>query len=137
MHRREWQMMSRARLDEARSLLSASQWSGAYYLAGYAVEFGLKAVLAKQFQSATIPNKKLVLDIHTHNLDALVKLAGLKQILDVEVAANPSFELNWSVAKDWSEASRYAAWTSQEAADMVNAVGNRSNGVMKWVTRQW
>lgn len=129
--------MSRERLSEARSLLSASQWSGAYYLAGYAVEFGLKAVLAKQFQSATIPNKKLVLDIHTHNLDALVKLAGLKQTLDVEMQTNPSMELNWSVVKDWSENSRYSAWTAQEAVDLVDAVGNRTSGVMKWVRRQW
>lgn len=106
-------------------------------MAGYAVEFGLKAVLAKQFQSATIPNKKLVLDIHTHNLDALVKLAGLKRSLDAEVLVSPAFELNWSVVKDWSEASRYAAWTPQEAVDLVNAVGNRSNGVIKWVARQW
>ncbi|MEV7799417.1 HEPN domain-containing protein [Microbacterium foliorum] len=137
MHRREWQRMSRARLSEAQSLLSASQWSGAYYLAGYAVEFGLKAVLARQFQSATIPNKKLVFDIHTHNLDALVKLAGLKQALDAEVQTNPSMELNWSVVKDWSEVSRYSEWTALEAADLVDAVGNRTSGVMKWVKRQW
>lgn len=137
MHRREWQTMSRARLNEAKSLLGASHWSGAYYLAGYAVEFGLKAVLAKQFRSATIPDKKLVLNIHTHDLNTLVNLAGLRQALESESLVSRPFELNWSVVKDWSEGSRYDDWTEREAIDLVNAVGNRSNGVMKWVRRQW
>ena len=35
------------RLREARALLGVRCWSGAYYLAGYAIECGLKACIIK------------------------------------------------------------------------------------------
>jgi len=44
--------VARAREREAKALLAASEWSGAYYLSGYAVECGLKAVLASQFKAS-------------------------------------------------------------------------------------
>ncbi len=50
------------RLEEARLLIDQRQdWDGAYYLAGYAVEFALKIrIIAWMIQSNSFPNKKLV-----------------------------------------------------------------------------
>lgn len=43
MTRTELQRLAIERLADARALLTTKRWSGAFYLAGYAVECGLKA----------------------------------------------------------------------------------------------
>ena len=45
--RRELQDLSKVRLKEATALLQLGLFDGAFYLAGYAVECGLKACIAK------------------------------------------------------------------------------------------
>ena len=46
MNRADFQRLADVRIDEAGVLLAAGRWSGAYYLAGYAVECALKACIA-------------------------------------------------------------------------------------------
>ncbi|MEN9664929.1 MAG: hypothetical protein RLZZ326_1292 [Planctomycetota bacterium] len=49
------------RLKEAELLLRHRDWDGAYYLAGYAVEFALKIrVIAQLMKSNSFPDKKLI-----------------------------------------------------------------------------
>ncbi len=43
MNRAELQRLAKDRLLDAKALFAARRWSGAYYLAGYAVECALKA----------------------------------------------------------------------------------------------
>ena len=43
MKRLEWQQLAERWLVDAKCLLDDRNWSAAYYLAGYAVECGLKA----------------------------------------------------------------------------------------------
>ncbi len=57
MNRIDLQQLARARLREAEALLNAGEWSGAYYLAGYAVECGLKACIAKLTGLARFPGE--------------------------------------------------------------------------------
>ena len=45
MTRPEWQRMAGERVRDASALLKVRRWSAAYYLAGYAVECGLKACI--------------------------------------------------------------------------------------------
>ena len=47
MNRTELQQLSQDRLLDAQSLIAASRWSGAYYLAGYAIECALKSAVLK------------------------------------------------------------------------------------------
>ena len=48
------------RLREAKALLSVRCWSGAYYLAGYAVECGLKACIIKYLMTTDqFPERRL------------------------------------------------------------------------------
>jgi HEPN domain-containing protein len=47
MNRADLQKLSNTRLRQARILFAAGESSGAYYLAGYAVECALKACFAK------------------------------------------------------------------------------------------
>lgn len=137
VHRNEWKAVARARAREAKALLAASEWSGAYYLSGYAVECGLKACIAREFRSGAIPEKNLVSQIHTHKLDTLVNLAGLQASRAALETADPLFAVNWTIAKDWSESTRYALWAEPEARDMVNAIASSRHGVLKWVRGHW
>jgi HEPN domain-containing protein len=76
MRRGDLRRLSRLRIHEARILLRAGGFQGAYYLAGYAVESALKACIAQQFQRHDIPDRKLVNDVYTHDMDKLLDLAG-------------------------------------------------------------
>src|SRR4051812_37068289 len=108
VNRTEFQQLAEARLIDAAILLAANRWAFAYYVAGYAVECGLKACIARQTSAEDFPPKvKVVQDFYTHDLDKLVNAGGLKPILDAATAANPALSGKWGTVKDWNEGSRY------------------------------
>lgn len=126
------------RLDDAQALFAARRFAGAYYIAGYSVECGIKVVIAKQFKARDIPNKKKVVDIHTHSLGKLISEADLKVALDVEIKGRTTFAANWQTVSAWSEVARYnPAIKKIEARDMLDAITDPSDGVMQWLTRHW
>jgi hypothetical protein len=86
--RTTFQQLAESRLAEARLLLANGLPSGAYYLAGYAVECALKARIAAEFRANEIPDKSRVNSIYTHNLRELLGLAGLKEELEADMAAD-------------------------------------------------
>lgn len=138
MHRNDLRRLSRIRLREARLLLRAGAFQGAYYLAGYAVECALKACIARQFQQHDIPNRKLVNDAYTHDLDKLLDLAGLRPALQQDVVTHPPLQANWNVVKDWKETVRYnPGVTAQEARDVYSACASRRYGVLAWLRNRW
>ena len=137
MLRDEFRAIARTRIREARILLTNGEPGGAYYLAGYAVECGLKACIARRFLRNDIPEPSLVQKIYTHDLDALVTIAGLRTSLDARRAASGTFQSHWDVVRGWSERSRYAVISMALARDMVRAVGQRSTGVMAWLRTNW
>jgi hypothetical protein len=51
VNRVEPQRLAKERISDAKVLLGARHWVGAYYLAGYAVECALKACIAKLMKS--------------------------------------------------------------------------------------
>ena len=138
MNRADLQEISRLRVKEARVLLQNGYYSGAYYLLGYAVECALKACIAKQVRRYEFPDRKLVNDSYTHDLERLLGISGLKEELDSESAGNPSLQRYWTIVKDWSEQSRYNSDISENAArDLYSAVTARRNGVLSWLMRLW
>jgi HEPN domain-containing protein len=138
MNRTAFQTLAKLRVREAKALLDNKRYEGAYYVLGYALECALKSCIAKQFGRHDIPDKNKVNDIWTHDLNKLLALSGLKTALDAERKANPSFDLNWTIAKDWSERARYeVSVSSQKAKDFYVAVTNRRNGVLSWLKKQW
>jgi HEPN domain-containing protein len=132
----ELKALANQRLAEAKVLLVAGLWSGAYYLSGYAVELALKAVLAGRFVADAIPDKKLVNDIYTHNLADLVRHAGLEPALNKRKADLP-FAANWEVAKAWKEDARYQDWTEGQAKNMIDALADPTSGVLTWIQANW
>jgi hypothetical protein len=130
--------VSRQRRKEAAALLRARHFPGAYYLVGYAVECALKACIARQTRRFDFPSKQIAQKVFVHDLEVLVKLAGLMQDLERDLRANASLQLNWAIVKDWSEESRYLLGiTRAQALDLYSACTSRRNGVLPWVRQRW
>jgi HEPN domain-containing protein len=137
MDRKDLQSLSRWRLLEAKALLRAGLPNGAYYLAGYAVECALKACIAKSTRRYEFPDRRRVDASYTHNLKELVKLARLERGRSELTEQDPGFKKSWEVLELWSEESRYKQYTLDEATELVNAVGGRKQGVMRWIKLFW
>jgi hypothetical protein len=110
--------------------------SGAYYLAGYAIERALKAVIARDFRANEIPDLKYVRDIHTHDLSALLRFAELEEQLDAEKKTNPDLYQRWTTIKTWSETARYKVWTEVSASDILDGVDG-DMGLLQWLRNRW
>lgn len=139
MNRLDFQAIADTRLEEARGLLAlpVPLPDGAYYLAGYAVECALKACIARSYAQHDWPEKGFVADCHTHNIMALVRLAGIEAERYVDANAIPALGQNWLVVKDWSERARYERHSLPKAQKMVDAVGDNANGVLTWIKAHW
>jgi len=137
VNRNDFRELARVRLREAQALLQAGHYSGAYYLAGYAVECALKACIAKMTKSGDFPDLKTVQDSYTHKLGQLVKVAGLEAERDKLEGEDRAFALNWGVVKDWTEASRYDLYERAQAESLITAVTNRRSGIMRWLRNHW
>lgn len=137
MNRADLQKLSNARLREAKILSSAGEYSGAYYLAGYAVECALKACFAKTIKRYDFPERDRTGKVFIHRLPELVVLARLKSELDLARQQNGGFEANWLRACEWTEESRYSTWTKEDATAILNAIAERKNGVLPWIKQRW
>lgn len=138
MNRATFQRISELRRSDAKALLTAGHYPGAYYLVGYAVECALKACVAKQVQRYDFPDKLVANEAFTHDLKRLTKLSGLAPELEKEMQTNKTLEINWAVVKDWSESSRYEIGINEtQARDLYSACTDRKNGVLYWIRRRW
>lgn len=138
MNRTDLQRLTRIRLREAKVLFDNRRYEGAYYLLGYAVECAFKAYIAKQTKRYDFPDRKFVNDIYTHDLNKLLSVSGLESEYRKESKRNSNFELNWTIVKDWSEQSRYAAGVSRaKVKDFRAAVVSRRSGILPWLQRWW
>ena len=124
-------------MRDAEALLTAGQWFGAYYLTGYAVEFGLKACIAKLINQHDFPDKKLAQRCYTHEIDVLIDVAGLGLQRKTDVTGDPTLGANWLLVKDWDEESRYQLWTEPDARKLFLAVTDATNGVLPWIKVYW
>lgn len=135
MNKTDLEALVQIRIREAHTLLDAGQYQGAYYLAGYAVECALKSCIAKTVQQFDFPNKQLANASHTHNLSALLKVAGLEQYLSEKEQQDEDFRVNWAIVKDWSEASRYERdITESRAREVFTAITDENSGILPWLT---
>lgn len=135
--RTEFQDLAEVRLEEAKGLLSLEKWDGAYYLAGYALELGLKACVIKRFADRFPPEKKFSEKCFTHDLESLVVLAQLSDARKVAMDSDQNFKLNWQTVKDWSEVKRYERITQAEAETIFSAIDDNAHGVFEWLKSMW
>ena len=98
--RTDLQAYAQAKLDDACILLQNRRYSNAYYLAGYAVELGLKACIAAQISAETIPDKEFIKKILYHEFPILIGLAGLATELKDQKDKDPIFGANWAIVSE-------------------------------------
>jgi HEPN domain-containing protein len=135
-----WRRMAEERVRDAAALLRARRWSAAYYLAGYAVECGLKACVVAYVQrhiEVIFQERRFSERCWTHDFDELLKVAELKARYDADVAADPLLKFNWQVAKNWKETARYERKSRVEAEGLYRAVTDPANGVLPWIRNHW
>jgi len=137
MNRKDLQALSNIRIREAKALYRAGEFSGAYYLIGYAVECGLKACIAKTFKKHDFPDKKGVNEAHTHNLKTLASLANLERSRLLLIQTDPVFGKNWDLTIRWSEEGRYKVFDQRMCKEIMDAIMERGHGVMPWIKQHW
>lgn len=137
MNRRDLQNLSNLRSREAQALFRAKQFSGAYYLAGYALECGLKACIAKQFKRYEFPDRKIVNDSWTHDLKKLTAIARLDEARLQRAAQDEIFRRNWDVTMLWSEESRYRTTDKSNCKALLDAIMEEHHGLIPWIKALW
>lgn len=125
-----------AKLQDAKLLLEAGRPGSAYYLAGYAVELMLKAIVTKTIQAEAIPSREFMKDILTHDFDRLVRLARLTDALRSREDEEPQFAARWRIVGEWDEQSRYQFRGLDEAKALVEAIEHAEYGVLQWLRAQ-
>jgi HEPN domain-containing protein len=137
VNRTDLQNLANERIAEAKILLDAGKWSGAYYLAGYAVECGLKACIAKLTKPDEFPDKNFGAKCWVHDIEPLVKLAGLETQRDADAATNVNLSANWATVRAWRETSRYERKTQADAQALYDAITHDPDGVLPGIRLQW
>jgi hypothetical protein len=139
VNRSELQRLAQDRVADAKALLAAKRWAAAYYVAGYAVECGLKAcILAHVERTGMIfVDRKYAEKCWTHNLEELRHLAGLDAAFETAAAAHADLWGNWDTVLDWSEASRYLRTPKAKAEQLFEAIADKKHGVLAWIKEHW
>jgi len=138
MNRSDLQQLAELRIKEARILLGGASYSGAYYLAGYAIECALKACIAKRTKENDFPDKDFVNRSWTHDLEKLLNLAELKDRLEADKKSNKDLDTFWAVVVNWEEDKRYELGiTEEEAKSLCDAISDPANGVLQWLKKSW
>jgi HEPN domain-containing protein len=138
MNRTDFQKLAEMRIEEAEALLKAKKWAGAYFLAGYAVECGFKACIAKKTKRHDYPDKDFAARCFTHKVEQLVLQAGLQTVFQAARNADADLDLNWTLVKDWDEKARYERKrTRAQAQGLYDAVTDSAHGVLPWIKSRW
>jgi hypothetical protein len=121
-----------------RCVFPGYSWAGAYYVAGYAVECGLKScIIVYSMKTDEFPEKRFSERCWTNDLEGLLALAGLEVGRAADAATDAEFGENWDVAAKWKESSRYVFRRKAEAERMVRAVADLKHGVLSWIKYRW
>ena len=108
-------------------------------MVGYAVECGLKACVLAYIENtgAIFQDRKFSDKCWTHDVEELVKLAGLERDRGLDISQNSALGINWMVVKDWNEGARYLSWTEPQARKLFEAVTHATDGVLPWIRVRW
>ena len=110
------------------------------YLCGYAIELGLKAVIAKnlnpegQLSVSHIPSTKeefkIVASITNHDLDALLGLVPSNIIQCIRT----DYFAEWSLIQKWNPEMRYAPIRGKSAENEANSVIKAVNKILQYLS---
>ncbi|MBK1840288.1 hypothetical protein JHL17_23060 [Azospirillum sp. YIM B02556] len=80
------------------------------------------------------PDKSSRRDLYIHDLNGLLKKAGLDAEILREISNAAPLGVAWMIVKDWTIDVRYAKNVRlRDARDIVEAVSSRESGLVKWI----
>lgn len=135
----DFERMAQDKLGEAEALYQSKFYNGAYYIAGYGVEFTLKATICRclkvELFDDTEVSSKISAPLRIHNVETLLIFSGLYHTLQVERTFDPQLELAWVLVAGWKEDRRYdpQLYRPQTARRFLNAV----DYFIKWIRKHW
>ncbi len=135
--RYDLQSLASTKLSDSQLLFENGRNSNAYYLAGYSIELGLKACIARIMLPDVIPDKQLINSIYVHDLNKLLGVAGLRAELENEAKRNPRLQENWDIVAQWTEESRYQQTEKALAHYLLSAVVEENHGIFPWIKKHW
>ena len=109
--RSDIEKLAAQKLAAAQLLIDHSMCDDAYYLAGYAIELNLKALVCKtlridDFFTFNKGAKEMYRPFKTHSYFELLLLSGIYPEY-MAAYSDPDFVAKWSIISSWSEESRY------------------------------
>ena len=141
MNRADLQQLADDRIRDAKSLLDAERWSGAYYVSGYAVECGLKscilAYIEKSGAGVIFTERNFQASCWSHELEKLLKQASLETELQTAIRDNAVLQGFWGLVTRWKENSRYEQRSRADAKSLYEAIADTNNGVLQWLRKHW
>jgi hypothetical protein len=139
VNRVQFRQLAEDRILDAVCLLQGGRSSGAYYLAGNAVECGQTACIMAHVEAvgAIFQDKNFSEKCWTHDLEELLRLANLESALAADVVINAQLFKNWGEVTQWNESSRYEQRTQLEAQTLFDAIDMKPNGILQWIRNHW
>jgi HEPN domain-containing protein len=133
----DFRNLAELRVQDAKVLIDNGQYDAGYYVAGYAVECALKAVIAGQTRQYQFPDLGLARRVHTHNIRDLLEASGIREKVEQEFARDPELLLNWETVLQWSEGSRYEFGRHKgEAEKLYRAITDPTHGILACIAKQ-
>lgn len=151
----DFQQLAFIKIKEANALYRRKLYHGAFYLAGYALEFSLKAAVCKNLKMDDFfedkprndPSKLkegILEKFKTHDYRMLIILAGLYRQLEEDKQKDVNFDINWSHIEqmNWSEICRYEnpntdKYNPDDVKAFISAIENKQGGFLKWIRKYW
>jgi HEPN domain-containing protein len=136
VNRAQLRQLAEDRILDAQRLLTGGRWAGAYYLAGYAAECGLKAciIVHVEVSGAIFQDRKFSEKCWTHDLEDLQSRRSTRMDTDtlvenliddgqklVEELPQRGFEMT---AAFWLKASEDGKWRFYIVSPLVDAEGS-------------
>lgn len=133
MNEHDFKKLSDQNVAAAKLLLNSGFNTQAYYLAGIAAECSLKAKISSKTKQGEFPPKNTS-DHYSHDINKLLKLAGLKDVADKEFKSQSAVGANIYTVRQWDVEARYnPGIASYTATSMVVSVTDELKGFLKWL----
>jgi len=133
----EWDAKSKEHLQEAKFLQSRRRYLSVYANVGFAIECALKAAIMRKHRLNGWPADFRQRGWGTHDLNKLLKYAGLADEMRQEVDAATKVGAAWLTVKDWDNQARYGRLEDYSTGrDMLKAANNPIWGVLSWLAKK-
>ena len=119
-------------MEQARVLRDAGLNDGAYFHAGQAIEFGLKALYLKRHGLSSMPDDHK--GARWHDLNACAEAARLRSDLN-QKGTSGALRANWLTVRDWRSNARFPDMrvSRKEMVELFAAVCDGRDGVWRWL----